>query len=54
MSTIKGLLRHSKRKGKKKGFRWREKERVQRFKLEFNNPTRKRKMNKIREPRWRN
>ena len=54
MSTIKGLLRHSKRKGKKKGFRWREKERVQRFKLEFNSPTRKRKMNKIRESRWRN
>ena len=57
MSNIKGLLRHSKRKGKKKGFRWRK---HGRFKMIILRALRaqqgrgERKGTKIREPRRRN
>ena len=54
MSTIKGLLRHSKRKGKRRDSDGGKKREFKGLNQSFNSPTKKRKMNKIRESRWRN
>ena len=54
MSTIKGTLRHSRRRGRKRDSDGGKKGEFKGLNQSFNNPARKRKMNKIREPRWRN